>query len=180
MLGWAVRDRFVPTKAVTVLPVIVSRPEVQQAGTPLFQAAGWIEPRPTPVLAAALAEGIIVADEPTGSLDAATSEQIQVLLRRLNQELGMTLLMVTHDTQVASIGTRRLRLDRGKLERFHVPPRRGTRGTQCCSTSRSIGGKTIFHRGHLGEGRGGVQFSRPGRRESRLYEPGIPSIHARS
>lgn len=58
---------------------------------------------------------IIVADEPTGSLDATTSEQIQVLLKRLNQELGMTMLMVTHDAQVASIGTRRLRLDRGRF-----------------------------------------------------------------
>lgn len=58
---------------------------------------------------------IIVADEPTGSLDATTSEQIQVLLKRLNRELGMTLLMVTHDQQVASIGTRRLQLDRGKF-----------------------------------------------------------------
>lgn len=58
---------------------------------------------------------VIVADEPTGSLDIATSEQIQGLLRRLNQELGMTMLMVTHDAQVASIGTRRLRLDRGRF-----------------------------------------------------------------
>ena len=58
---------------------------------------------------------IIVADEPTGSLDTTTSEQIQVLLKRLNQELGMTMLLVTHDAQVASIGTRRLRLDRGRF-----------------------------------------------------------------
>lgn len=58
---------------------------------------------------------VVVADEPTGSLDAATSEQIQVLLRRLNQELGMTMLMVTHDEHVASIGTRRVLLDRGKF-----------------------------------------------------------------
>lgn len=58
---------------------------------------------------------VIVADEPTGSLDAATSEQIQVLLKRLNEELGMTMLMVTHDAQVASIATRRLMLDRGQI-----------------------------------------------------------------
>jgi putative ABC transport system ATP-binding protein len=58
---------------------------------------------------------VIVADEPTGSLDATTSEQIQVLLGRLNRELGMTMLMVTHDQQVASIGTRQLRLDRGRI-----------------------------------------------------------------
>jgi len=58
---------------------------------------------------------VVVADEPTGSLDAATSEQIQVLLQRLNQELGITMLMVTHDHQVASIANRQLRLDRGRI-----------------------------------------------------------------
>jgi putative ABC transport system ATP-binding protein len=58
---------------------------------------------------------VIVADEPTGSLDADTSVQIQQLLVRLNQELGMTILMVTHDLQVASIATRRFRLDHGQI-----------------------------------------------------------------
>jgi putative ABC transport system ATP-binding protein len=58
---------------------------------------------------------VIVADEPTGNLDAATSLQIQRLLSRLNAELGMTMLMVTHDPDVASIATRRLRLEQGKV-----------------------------------------------------------------
>ena len=58
---------------------------------------------------------VVVADEPTGSLDAETSLQVQSLLIRLNQELNITMLMVTHDTQVASIATRRLYLDRGKF-----------------------------------------------------------------
>ncbi|MEX0715639.1 MAG: ABC transporter ATP-binding protein [Planctomycetaceae bacterium] len=58
---------------------------------------------------------VVVADEPTGSLDAETSEQIQVLLGRLNQELNMTMIMVTHDEQVASIAGRRLQLDRGTI-----------------------------------------------------------------
>ncbi len=58
---------------------------------------------------------VVVADEPTGSLDAETSEQVQVLLQRLNRELGMTMLMVTHDSDVASIATRQLLLDRGKF-----------------------------------------------------------------
>jgi putative ABC transport system ATP-binding protein len=58
---------------------------------------------------------LVVADEPTGSLDAATSEQIQTLLVRLNEELGMTLLMVTHDSGVADLAGRRLRLDGGQI-----------------------------------------------------------------
>ena len=59
MLGWAARDRFLPSKPVTVLPVVVTRAEVQQSGAALFQAPGWVEPRPTPVLVSALAEGVI-------------------------------------------------------------------------------------------------------------------------
>ncbi|MCR4413002.1 MAG: ABC transporter ATP-binding protein [Thermoguttaceae bacterium] len=58
---------------------------------------------------------IVVADEPTGNLDAAASLHIQRLLRRLNAELGMTMLVVTHDPEVASIATRMCRLDRGKI-----------------------------------------------------------------
>ncbi len=58
---------------------------------------------------------VVVADEPTGSLDAATSEQIQILLKRLNRELDITMLMVTHDPNVAAIATRQLHLDRGQI-----------------------------------------------------------------
>lgn len=68
---------------------------------------------------------VVVADEPTGSLDAETSLQIQQLLQRLNRELKMTLLMVTHDQDVASIASRQLILDRGKfLDRADRPSRK--------------------------------------------------------
>ena len=61
---------------------------------------------------------VVVADEPTGSLDTETSEQVQILLQRLNKELDITLLMVTHDSDAASIASRQMLLDRGKfLER---------------------------------------------------------------
>lgn len=59
MFTWSAGDWFVPATKVTAVPVLVSRAEVQESGTPLFQAAGWIEPRPTAVLASALAEGIV-------------------------------------------------------------------------------------------------------------------------
>ncbi|MCO8124279.1 ABC transporter ATP-binding protein [Stieleria sp. TO1_6] len=58
---------------------------------------------------------VVVADEPTGSLDTETSQQIQVLLQRLNQELNITLLMVTHDADVAAIASRQLLLDHGRF-----------------------------------------------------------------
>ncbi len=58
---------------------------------------------------------IVVADEPTGDLDPQTSQQILDLIRRLNAELGTTLLMVTHDQDAAAIAGRQLRLEEGKL-----------------------------------------------------------------
>ena len=57
----------------------------------------------------------IVADEPTGDLDAESTEQILELMQRLNEELGTTFLVVTHDPKTAGIARRRLRLEKGKL-----------------------------------------------------------------
>ena len=51
---------------------------------------------------------IVVADEPTGSLDDETSEQILDVLERVNSELGMTLLMVTHDSSIGQRARRRV------------------------------------------------------------------------
>ncbi len=58
---------------------------------------------------------VVVADEPTGDLDPETSEQILHLLGRLNRELGVTLLMVTHDREAALVAHRQFQLDHGKL-----------------------------------------------------------------
>ncbi len=59
LLGAAAGRRMLPQQSVTVVPVIVKRAEVQQAGTTLFQSPGWIEPRPTAIRVAALAPGVI-------------------------------------------------------------------------------------------------------------------------
>jgi putative ABC transport system ATP-binding protein len=58
---------------------------------------------------------VVVADEPTGNLDDDTSVQILRLLGRLNEELGVTLLMVSHDPEAAGIAGRQLVLEHGKL-----------------------------------------------------------------
>jgi putative ABC transport system ATP-binding protein len=58
---------------------------------------------------------LVVADEPTGNLDSASTAQILDLLRRLNEELGTTLLMVTHDEEAGVAARRRLYLHDGKL-----------------------------------------------------------------
>lgn len=57
--GWSARDYWLPAQSVTVVPVVLGKADVQQAGTPLFQAAGWIEPRPTAVMCSALVEGVL-------------------------------------------------------------------------------------------------------------------------
>ena len=58
---------------------------------------------------------VVVADEPTGSLDADTAQQILELIVQLNADLGTTLLLVTHDPDVAATAGRQLKLVHGKL-----------------------------------------------------------------
>jgi putative ABC transport system ATP-binding protein len=58
---------------------------------------------------------ILVADEPTGDLDAKSAEEILVLLNRLNGEFGKTIVMVTHDPKAAARAHRMIHLDKGVL-----------------------------------------------------------------
>ncbi len=58
---------------------------------------------------------LLMADEPTGNLDAATGVEIAELMFRLNREHGTTLLLVTHDVSLASRCERRLSLASGRL-----------------------------------------------------------------
>ncbi|HYE19844.1 MAG TPA: ABC transporter ATP-binding protein [Tepidisphaeraceae bacterium] len=63
---------------------------------------------------------IIVADEPTGDLDAAAAASVMSLLGRLNEELGKTLIMVTHDPKTAAHADQTLHLEKGRLA--EAPP----------------------------------------------------------
>ncbi|HZN66429.1 MAG TPA: ABC transporter ATP-binding protein [Tepidisphaeraceae bacterium] len=58
---------------------------------------------------------IIVADEPTGDLDATSAAAVMALLKRLHEELGKTLIMVTHDPKTAAYADQVLHLEKGKL-----------------------------------------------------------------
>jgi len=58
---------------------------------------------------------LVVADEPTGDLDRESTDQILHLLRQLNEQLGTTLLMVTHDPEAAAVADRQLRMADGIL-----------------------------------------------------------------
>lgn len=63
----------------------------------------------------ALRPQLLLADEPTGNLDAATGAQIIDLMFAMNAEAGTTLILVTHDNQLASRCGRTLRLAEGRL-----------------------------------------------------------------
>ncbi len=73
---------------------------------------------------------IIVADEPTGDLDAESAAAIMQLLTRLNRELGRTLLMVTHDAKCAAHAKHTLHLEKGRLVEAHQLAARPKREAQ--------------------------------------------------
>jgi len=58
---------------------------------------------------------LLLADEPTGDLDAASAHDILVLLERLNKEFGKTIVMVTHDQHAATHAGRIVHLEKGSL-----------------------------------------------------------------
>ncbi len=60
---------------------------------------------------------IILADEPTGDLDAGSADEILTLLQRLNGEFQKTILLVTHDQRAADRGHAIMHLDKGVLTR---------------------------------------------------------------
>jgi putative ABC transport system ATP-binding protein len=58
---------------------------------------------------------LLLADEPTGSLDFATGETVMALMFALNREAGTTLVLVTHDNAIATRCDRQLRIEAGRL-----------------------------------------------------------------
>ncbi len=61
---------------------------------------------------------VLFADEPTGNLDSETGEKITELLFKLNKEKGITLIIVTHDEELASLCNRKIYIKDGQIERM--------------------------------------------------------------
>jgi putative ABC transport system ATP-binding protein len=71
---------------------------------------------------------ILLADEPTGNLDRARGREIMELLRRLNEDGGITIVMVTHDAEMARFAQRVVWIEDGRVVQ-PAPSQAGTRET---------------------------------------------------
>jgi putative ABC transport system ATP-binding protein len=92
--------------------------------------AGWEEHQPSQLsggqqqrvaIARALVNNpsIILADEPTGALDSRTSVEIMAIFQKLNRDSGITMIVVTHEPDIASYANRNIHFKDGRLQRDH-------------------------------------------------------------
>lgn len=59
---------------------------------------------------------VVLADEPTGDLDEETEAEVIALFKKINSEMGITFVLVTHNTELAMVAGKRLRMVHGKIE----------------------------------------------------------------
>ncbi|MCM1158072.1 MAG: ABC transporter ATP-binding protein [Bacteroidales bacterium] len=81
----------------------------------LKQLSGGEQQRIAIAIALANEPEILLADEPTGAVDVKTANHIFELFRRLNEELGLTIVIVTHDNKIAKMVQRVVRIQDGKI-----------------------------------------------------------------
>ena len=80
-----------------------------------FQVSGGEAQRAAIIRALVNNPSILLADEPTGALDAKNGENLGNILLEMNKEIGVTLIIATHSNELAGKMSRRLKLDDGKL-----------------------------------------------------------------
>jgi len=79
------------------------------------QLSGGQQQRVAIARALVMNPSVLLADEPTGNLDTATSEEIMGLIQRLNREQSITVVLVTHELDIARFGQRLIRLKDGRV-----------------------------------------------------------------
>ena len=81
----------------------------------IFECSGGQQQRIAIARAIIMHPDIILADEPTGNLDSQNTENVIQLLKEIQKEFGLTLIVVTHDPHVSQIGSRTLEMKDGKI-----------------------------------------------------------------
>lgn len=79
------------------------------------QLSGGQEQRVAIARAIVTDPALILADEPTGNLDAAAADEVLTMLQRLNREFNKTIIMVTHDPHAARFATKSRHIEKGEL-----------------------------------------------------------------
>lgn len=103
----AARDR-----AVEMLEMVGLGKKIQ---TPVNELSGGQQQRVATVRAFANDPTVVMADEPTGSLDSETSRSVMDLMRDINRETGTAFLMVTHDPELTDYADRVIELQDGRI-----------------------------------------------------------------
>lgn len=86
------------------------------------QLSGGQQQRVAIARALAKRPALVLADEPTGSLDVETGIEVLDVMRSLNREIGQTIVLVTHNAMIAQMADRIVRLGNGKVQSSEVNP----------------------------------------------------------
>ena len=79
------------------------------------QLSGGQQQREVIARALAAKPAIILADEPTGNLDTRTSQDVMGLLKVTSQKFGQTIIMITHNEEIAQLSDRLIRIEDGRI-----------------------------------------------------------------
>ena len=79
------------------------------------QLSGGQQQRVAIARALATKPAIVLADEPTGNLDSATSQDVLSLLRVTGEKFGQTIVMITHNEEIAQLASRIVRIEDGRI-----------------------------------------------------------------
>jgi putative ABC transport system ATP-binding protein len=115
-LLYAHRDRIAPAeRRARALRALAAVGLADRAGHHPNQLSGGQQQRVAIARALLNDPAILLADEPTGNLDSRTSIEIMEIFQRLNAERGITIVLITHEPQVAEYGSRIIRFTDGRV-----------------------------------------------------------------